>query len=251
MTNDGFIRIYRNEDDDLYFRDPFTRWQAWIDLIMLAYPSDSELYVRGIRIEAKRGCVYIGTRDLAERWQWSRGKVIRFLENLICEHKIVPQTRPQNKNVIACISITNYDKYLLDDTTNETTNGTTEQKKEKKVTKKIKEKNTSDNDKNKNKEISVITLKKKEELSIFGPSEEEANFDKWMKEKFPYVSKMKRPLTLPEIKKLQNIGYTNKEITQVLSNMDNWSKLNTYVYAYQTLLNWLKRDYGERHIATT
>jgi len=247
MTNDGFIRIYRNEDDDLYFRDPFTRWQAWIDLIMLAYPSDSELYVRGIRIEAKRGCVYMASEQLAKRWQWSRGKVLRFLDGL----ETVQQIVQQKSNVINCISITYYEHYTTDGTTNGTTNGTTEQKKEKKVTKKIKEKNTSDNDKNKNKEISVITLKKKEELSIFGPSEEEANFDKWMKEKFPYVSKMKRPLTLPEIKKLQNIGYTNKEITQVLSNMDNWSKLNTHVYAYHTLLNWLKRDYGERHIATT
>lgn len=128
----GFIKLYRKSmEDPLFFSDTFSKWQAWCDLILLAKFKDGEMVVRGIRFAVKRGCVYVASRELAERWKWSRGKVLRFLSDLEREHKIVPQTIPQIKNVIACISIVNYDYYQNDDTTNDTTDSTTKQEKRK------------------------------------------------------------------------------------------------------------------------
>ena len=127
MSNDGFIKIYRSSSESvLYLSEPFTKWQAWCDLIMLAYFKDSVLYVRGIKVEAKRGCVYKSSEELAKRWQWSRGKVLRFLMYLETEQQIVQQ----KSNVITCISILHYDKYQSDGTTNGTADSTTKQKKE-------------------------------------------------------------------------------------------------------------------------
>ena len=133
----GYIKVSRNcIDDPLYFSEPFTKWQAWCDLVMLAYISDSELYIRGIKIKTQRGCVYVGTRELADRWKWSRGKVIRFMEFLEQDEKIVPQTIPQIKNVISCISICNFDSYQCCSTSDDTTNSTTKEKKKKEAKKK-------------------------------------------------------------------------------------------------------------------
>ena len=130
--NDGYIKISRKSlDNPLYFSEPFSKWHAWCDLIMLARYKDSEFTVRGIKVNAKRGCVYMSSQDLADRWKWSRGKVLRFLDGL----EMVQQIVQQKSNVITCISISNYDTYQCDGTTNGTTNGTTEQEKKKEAKK--------------------------------------------------------------------------------------------------------------------
>lgn len=117
----GYIKLYRSSlNDPLYLKEPFTKWQAWCDLILLAYFAPSEFFVRGIRVKAKRGCVYKGALELAERWQWSRGKVNRFLSYLEEDKRI----GIQKSRVVSCISIVNYDKFQQSDTTNDTTNET-------------------------------------------------------------------------------------------------------------------------------
>lgn len=112
----GYIKWYRVGDDwkedELFQKEPLCKWAAWIDLVSLAEYRDGVTYRHGVKVETKRGCVYIATRKLAERWRWSRMKVIRFLKELERSGK----TRPQNSNVISCISILNYDKYQSDET---------------------------------------------------------------------------------------------------------------------------------------
>lgn len=118
----GYIKLYRSSlNDPLYLKEPFTKWQAWCDLILLAYFAPADFFVRGIRVKAKRGCVYKGTLELAERWKWSRGKVERFLSYLVSDKRV----SIQKNNVISCISITNYEKYQQNDTTNESANEST------------------------------------------------------------------------------------------------------------------------------
>lgn len=115
----GYIKLYRSSlNDPLYLKEPFTKWQAWCDLILLAYFAPSEFFVRGIRVKAKRGCVYKGVLELAERWKWSRGKVERFISYLVSDKRV----SVQKSNVISCISIINYEKYQQNRSTNEPTN---------------------------------------------------------------------------------------------------------------------------------
>jgi len=118
----GYISIWRKLlDSEMWLSEPFTRGQAWVDMLMLANHKDGFIRVRGVRVAVKRGQIGWSQRSLANRWKWSRGKVLRFLSELASENeqKIVPQ----NNNVTSLITIVNYDMYQSGSTTNSTTDG--------------------------------------------------------------------------------------------------------------------------------
>jgi hypothetical protein len=121
-SNPGFIALWRKSfDNPLYFSEPFTRWQAWTDLLLLANHKTRIVSFRGIPVKIRRGQAASGENFLAERWKWSRGKVRRFLKLLETEQQIVQQ----KNNVIGLISILNYDTYQVGGTANGTADGTT------------------------------------------------------------------------------------------------------------------------------
>lgn len=99
------------QQNPMWHEKPFSRGQAWVDLLMLANFADNFLMKRGIKVIVKRGQVGWSERNLAERWGWSRGKIRRFLNDLKTEQQIEPQNEPQNLNVTSLITITNYDRY--------------------------------------------------------------------------------------------------------------------------------------------
>jgi len=80
---EGWISIHRKiQDNPLWGAEPFTKGQAWVDLIILANHKDSFLLIRGIRVDLKRGQVGWSEPRLAKKWQWSRTKVRGFLKML-------------------------------------------------------------------------------------------------------------------------------------------------------------------------
>lgn len=131
----GWIKIHRNiTENTMYFSEPFTRMQAWIDLLLIANYRESVIYVRGNKVDVKRGQIAKSQDFFATRWKWSRGKVIRFLDELQKCGQIVQQ----KSNVITLISVVNYEYYQQDGTTDEpqtddrqnnrrTTDGTTDE----------------------------------------------------------------------------------------------------------------------------
>lgn len=115
-----YIKLHRSsQDDPLYFAEPFTKWQAWQDLRLIANHADGFFFVRWNKVEVKRWRVARGENDLCHRWKWSRDKVRNFLKLLENMWKII-----QQKNRICSIYIiVNYDD---DQTTDQTTDPTTE-----------------------------------------------------------------------------------------------------------------------------
>lgn len=111
-------------DDPLYLSEPFTKIQAWIDLLLLAAYKDGYTYVRGIRVDYKRGQVVMSLEMLAKRWMWSKAKVLRYLRVLGSETQVLLQ----KSNVTTLISIVNYERYqageYADDIPNEYANDT-------------------------------------------------------------------------------------------------------------------------------
>ena len=104
----SWIRLHRKlMDDPLYFAEPFTKMQAWIDLLLLANFADRVTFIRGNRVTIKRGQVAYSREWFSGRWRWSRGKIDRFLDMLERENMI----GRQKSAVITCISILNYDAY--------------------------------------------------------------------------------------------------------------------------------------------
>lgn len=107
MAGDWIALHRRLAKHDLWTSEPFTRGQAWVDLLMLANFKVGYVRIRGNRIDLERGQLAGSGVFLAKRWQWSRGKVQRFLDELENEHQI-----EQQKNAVTTlITITNYDAY--------------------------------------------------------------------------------------------------------------------------------------------
>lgn len=109
----GHIKISRKLfADDLFWdeRRQFSRAEAWIDLIQLASWRDRKQIVGATVVSLKRGELLASERFLSERWQWSRGKVRRFLDLLVKMGRI--QKTDHEADHLGCIvSICNYDAY--------------------------------------------------------------------------------------------------------------------------------------------
>jgi len=119
--NRGYVKLYRKVmTNSLWTSEPFTRGQAWIDLLMLANHSDGHIRIRGVKVSVLRGQVGWSEVKLAERWSWSRGKLRRFIKEL----KTVQQIEQQNNNVTSLLSIVNYDSYQCGDTACSTASST-------------------------------------------------------------------------------------------------------------------------------
>lgn len=139
MSNNGWIRLHRKiMGTPEWLAEPFTRGQAWVDLLLLANHAPGYIRRRGILIEVERGQVGHSEEALAARWSWSRGKVRRFLSELtrLCRisRKISEKTVQKNTSVSSLIYIVNYDRYQVDSTENGTEDGrkTVPEQKEKK-----------------------------------------------------------------------------------------------------------------------
>jgi hypothetical protein len=116
----GWIKLYRQLTlNNIWTDEPFSRGQAWIDLLLLANHKDGIVRVRGIKIPILRGQVGWSELKLADRWKWSRGKVRRFICELENEKMVVQQ---KNRKT-SIISILNYEFYQCNDTTDSTTDG--------------------------------------------------------------------------------------------------------------------------------
>ena len=112
----GYIKLYRVLlQNKLWTSEPFTKGQAWIDLLLLANHKEGFIKTRnGEMIKITRGECGYSKEALAARWRWSRGKVTRYIEFLEKSEKMIHQKKYPKTTIIA---ILNYEKYQ-DDTSN-------------------------------------------------------------------------------------------------------------------------------------
>lgn len=77
---EGWIKLYKQVQDNVLWQDkPFSRGQAWIDLLLMANYADGEMLSKGTIVHIKRGQVFRTQKHLSERWGWSIKKVRGFL----------------------------------------------------------------------------------------------------------------------------------------------------------------------------
>ena len=104
----GYIKLFRAlAASEMWTKEPFTRGQAWVDLLLLANFAPGHIRVRGNRVDIGRGQVGWSVERLAERWMWSKGKLLRFLKELETDQQI----ERQKSFVSSVLTITNYEKY--------------------------------------------------------------------------------------------------------------------------------------------
>lgn len=112
----SWFKTYRSLfDNELWLLEPFTKAQAWIDMVGNANYEDGVIMVRGNMVSVKRGQLAWSERYMASRWRWSRDKVRGYMTFLSNRGQIIPQ----KSNIISLIEIINYDKYQTTDPTTE------------------------------------------------------------------------------------------------------------------------------------
>jgi uncharacterized phage protein (TIGR02220 family) len=117
----GWIKLSRSMSDNwLWQEKPFSKGQAWVDLLMFANHRPTKILIKGQMISMSRGDQARSEVTLAESWGWSRGKVRRFLKTLEGDSMIVQQTG----NATSIITICNYKAFQDGGTTGDTADGT-------------------------------------------------------------------------------------------------------------------------------
>lgn len=104
----GWIKVDRCiMDHELWEDKPFSKGQAWIDLILLANYKDKKQMYKGDVVVSKRGEVGRSILWLSNRWGWSRHKTRDFLNFLETQGMIVVDATTSRTT----ITVENYSKY--------------------------------------------------------------------------------------------------------------------------------------------
>ena len=104
----GWICLSRDILDSWLWNDkPFSKAQAWIDLLLLANFETRRVVLGNELIEVERGSFITSEVKLCTRWGWSKSKVRNYLYLLQSDNMIVKKT--DNKKTT--LTIVNYCKY--------------------------------------------------------------------------------------------------------------------------------------------
>lgn len=114
----GYIKLYRTIMENPIWADkPFSKGQAWVDLLMLANWNESKALVGNHVVTLNRGDVGRSQQYLADRWGWSRKKVALFLKFMEKEQMVAIKGTTKGTT----LSIENYSKYQDEGTAQGTT----------------------------------------------------------------------------------------------------------------------------------
>lgn len=118
MSSEGWISVYRSLWNHWLWKDkPFSKGQAWIDLLMLANHADEKRLVRGSVKTFKKGTVNLSMTSLAERWGWHRSTVKKFISLLEKDKMLTTEVTTQGTT----LTIENYSIYQAANTGGATT----------------------------------------------------------------------------------------------------------------------------------
>ena len=105
MSEQGYIYLDRKICDHwLWNIKPFSKGQAWVDLILMANHKDAKIPFDGRPVLVKRGSCITSIRKLAEKWGWKRDKVAEFL-NVMEEDGMIRRDSNSRRTLI---TIENY-----------------------------------------------------------------------------------------------------------------------------------------------
>ena len=195
---EGWIRVHRAiTENPLWTDKPFSKGQAWIDLLLCARFKNEKLMVKGQIVEVLRGSYLTSEEKLCDRWGWSRNKVRAYLRTLADEGMIEKKGTPYG----TVITIVKYEFYQNDGTAESTSDGTAQGIPE--STSKGTSKGTQ------NKKEKKGRKERKEECKntpLYPPNEffEDNRLDKSFAEFVDFRRRTGMPLNLSDAEKLKN-----------------------------------------------
>lgn len=154
----GWIKLHRRIQEHPFFLEKrsFSKFEAWIDLLLMVNHKENKFLLGNEIIELKPGQKVTSIRQLGERWGWSKTKVTQFLKLLQTEGMLTYKS--DTKKTV--ITIEKYSDYQHEKDMKETRNrheGDTEQTRES-TNKNVKNDNNDKNENNRDiyKELEII-----------------------------------------------------------------------------------------------
>ena len=99
----GYVSIHREINTHWVWNDkPFSKGQAWIDLILLANHSPGKILMGNTLVNVERGQVITSEVKLMTRWGWSKSKVRAFLLLLENDKMIDKKTDSKKTDLTIC-----------------------------------------------------------------------------------------------------------------------------------------------------
>lgn len=124
MADKGWIKLYRKVRENWIWENP-EYFKAWVDILLMANHEDKQILFNGHVITIRKGQKLTSLSKLAERWNWSRNRVDRYLR-LLSEAEMVTASRTPNGTLL---TVEKYGFYQTpwdsDEATHEATVGAT------------------------------------------------------------------------------------------------------------------------------
>lgn len=99
----GWISLYRSIQDHWIWQDkPFSKGQAWLDLLLLANHKDNKFLLGNELVKVKKGSLITSQKKLRERWGWGNEKIRSFLK-LLEKDGMIKQHTDTKKTVIVIV----------------------------------------------------------------------------------------------------------------------------------------------------
>ncbi len=106
----GWISLHRKIQDNWLWNDkPFSKGQAWIDILLLAGSEERQVFMNGEVIKLKDGSFITSELKLMDRWGWSKSKVRNFL-NLLQSEGMITKESDKKKTTIFIEKYSDYQK---------------------------------------------------------------------------------------------------------------------------------------------
>ena len=125
MADKGWIKLYRKVRENWIWENP-EYFKAWVDILLMANHEDKQILFNGHVITIRKGQKLTSLSKLAERWNWSRNRVDRYLR-LLSEAEMVTASRTPNGTLL---TVEKYGFYQApwdsDEATHEATAGATD-----------------------------------------------------------------------------------------------------------------------------
>lgn len=208
---EGWIKIHRKLQEHWIWNEKrkFSKFEAWIDILLRASHKDTKTMLNGKVVLVNKGNFITSEVKLAEKWNWDRSTVRKFLK--ILEDEKMIQRSATSK--YTSISIENWELYQNREQQKEQQNNN-------KATTEQQQNNTFKNDKNiKNEknEKNNITSKSKEEYIPASEDKSSTASAKASKHKYG---------------EYQNVLLKDEELQKLKEEYQNWEELIKYLDEY-------------------
>lgn len=98
MPRKGWIKVHHELlDNSIWMEKPFDEGHAWVDLLLLATPTERDVEVAGIKIHQEPGSVLWTKKDLITRWGWTRWHFDKILAKWV-ELGMVTEKQHRNQH---------------------------------------------------------------------------------------------------------------------------------------------------------